>query len=104
MRQKKFFNVPEADVSVKDVVIHPSLYKVYLLNDDYTTMDFVVHVLETVFHKPLMEAIQIMLYVHRNGKGLAGIYPKDIAETKIAIVHDMAKAEGFPLRCVMEKE
>lgn len=82
----------------------PDLYKVLLLNDDYTTMEFVVHILETIFKKPPVEAIQIMLHVHKSGSGLAGIYTKDIAETKISIVHELARKNQFPLKCVMEKE
>lgn len=88
----------------KEEVIHPPLFKVYLLNDDYTTMDFVVYILEHIFHKPKLEATQIMLHVHHNGKGLAGIYPKDIAETKVNEVHKLARSAGFPLMCEIEKE
>ncbi|MDN5280555.1 MAG: ATP-dependent Clp protease adaptor protein ClpS [Clostridiales bacterium] len=82
----------------------PSMYKVFLLNDDYTTMEFVVEILERIFGKSKVEATQVMLHVHRNGKGLAGIYPRDIAETKIAQVHSLARDNGFPLKCDMEKE
>jgi ATP-dependent Clp protease adaptor protein ClpS len=82
----------------------PHLYKVLLLNDDYTTMDFVVYVLENIFHKPVAEATRIMLHVHRQGAGLAGVYTRDIAETKIDAVHQLARENEFPLRCVMEKE
>lgn len=82
----------------------PSLYRVFLLNDDYTTMDFVVHILERIFHKSTVEAAQIMLHVHKNGMGLAGVYTKDIAETKIAAVHGIARKNKFPLKCLMEKE
>lgn len=96
--------LPESKDEVKQEIKEPSLYKVFLLNDDYTTMDFVVEILEKVFHKPTMEATQIMLHVHRHGKGLAGIYTKDIAETKVETVHKMARERGFPLKCVMEKE
>lgn len=85
-------------------VAKPPLYKVFLLNDDYTTMEFVVHVLETVFHKSAVEATQIMLHVHHNGSGLAGVYTRDIAETKIEAVHTEAREHSFPLRCAMEKE
>jgi ATP-dependent Clp protease adaptor protein ClpS len=82
----------------------PPLYRVFLLNDDYTTMDFVVSVLENVFHKSTVEATQIMLHVHKNGKGLAGTYTREIAETKIGAVHTLAREHEFPLKCSMEKE
>jgi ATP-dependent Clp protease adaptor protein ClpS len=82
----------------------PILYKVYLLNDDYTTMDFVVDILETVFQKSPAEAVAIMLHVHNLGKGLCGAYVKQIAEAKINIVHEKARLAGYPLKCVMEEE
>lgn len=82
----------------------PSMYKVFLLNDDYTTMEFVVEMLEKVFHRSKVEATRIMLHVHRNGRGLAGVFTRDIAETKILQVHSAAKENGFPLKCDMEKE
>ncbi len=82
----------------------PSLYKVFLLNDDYTTMEFVVFVLEKVFRKSPAEAMQTMLHVHKKGIGLAGLYTREIAETKIAEVHERARASEFPLMCIMEKE
>lgn len=81
----------------------PSLYKVILLNDDYSTMDFVIHVLESVFQKSPAEAYRIMMQVHLQGAGVAGIYPWDIAETKVETVTSMAKAAGFPLRAVTEE-
>lgn len=82
----------------------PPLYAVFLLNDDYTTMDFVTHILESVFHKPVIEATRIMLHVHKNGKGLAGTYTREIAETKMDTVHKIAREHQFPLKCSMEKE
>jgi len=82
----------------------PPMYKVFLLNDDYTTMDFVVHILENVFRKPIVEATQIMLHVHNHGRGLAGVYTHEIAETKINTVHKLSQEKGFPLKCTMEKE
>ena len=82
----------------------PSLYKVILLNDDYTTMEFVVLILEQVFLKSPAEAFRVMMHVHTQGKGLCGLYPHDIAETKIETVHEMAKEHGFPLRADMEPE
>jgi ATP-dependent Clp protease adaptor protein ClpS len=82
----------------------PELYRVLLLNDDYTTMDFVVEVLETIFNKPPAEAYRIMMAVHMQGKGLCGVYPHEVAETKVAAVIDQARANGFPLLAVMEPE
>ncbi len=82
----------------------PSLFKVYLLNDDYTTMEFVVHILEKVFHITPVKSAQIMLHVHKNGKGLAGIFTREIAETKTAAVIELARQNKFPLQCTMEKE
>ena len=82
----------------------PELYKVLLLNDDYTTMDFVVEMLETIFHKQPAEAHRIMMMVHTQGKGLCGVYPFEVAETKVATVIDRARESGFPLRAAMEPE
>ncbi len=82
----------------------PPLYKCILLNDDYTPMEFVVEILKTIFHKQHAEATRIMLHVHQNGMGVAGIYPYEIAETKIKNVEDLARENQFPLKCVMEKE
>jgi ATP-dependent Clp protease adaptor protein ClpS len=76
---------------------------VVLLNDDYTTMEFVVHVLETVFDQGPAEAYRVMMNVHVNGKGLAGIYPWELAETKVATVISMAREAGFPLRAELEE-
>lgn len=80
----------------------PDEYRVILLNDDYTTMDFVVEVLVSIFHKNVEDANQIMLDVHRKGKGIVGSYIYDIAATKVAQVHAAAQANEFPLRCLME--
>jgi ATP-dependent Clp protease adaptor protein ClpS len=88
-----------SDEEVKE----PEEYTVLLLNDDYTTMEFVVTVIMTVFHKPLPEATKIMLDVHKKGKGTVGIYSYDIAVTKINQVHLLARQNGFPLKCTMEK-
>jgi ATP-dependent Clp protease adaptor protein ClpS len=82
----------------------PELFKVLLLNDDYTTMDFVVDVLETIFHKPPAEAYRIMMAVHTQGKGLCGVYPFEVAETKVASVIERARENGFPLLAAMEPE
>lgn len=81
----------------------PTLYKVVLLNDDYTTMEFVIHVLETVFQKSPAEAFRIMMHVHVNGKGIAGVYPWEIAETKVDTVTALARQSEFPLRAAIEE-
>lgn len=81
----------------------PNLFKVILLNDDYTTMDFVVVVLKEIFQKTLAESEKVMLQVHENGAGTAGIYTKDIAETKINLTHRLARKNQFPLRCTLEE-
>jgi len=88
----------------RDDVTEPSMYRVLLLNDDYTTMEFVVEVLMLVFTKSVEEATQIMLNVHRIGVGLCGVYTYEVAETKVETVHALAKERGFPLKCSMEKE
>lgn len=88
----------------KQELKEPTLYKVILHNDHYTTMDFVVQVLETVFNKSPAEAFRIMMKVHTEGQGLCGLYPYEIAETKVATVHDLAQQYGFPLRASMEEE
>ncbi len=83
---------------------HPPMYKVLLHNDDYTTMDFVVDILIRAFGKSLEKATQIMLNVHNKGKAVCGIYPREIAETKVQTVHNLARGKGFPLKSTMEKE
>jgi ATP-dependent Clp protease adaptor protein ClpS len=80
----------------------PEMYKVVLHNDDYTTKEFVVEVLQTVFNKPAIEATRIMLNVHKRGKGVVGVYTWDIAQTKVVQVRQMAKAREFPLKCTVE--
>lgn len=79
------------------------MYRVILHNDHYTTMEFVVEVLISVFHKPAAEATRIMLDVHRKGKGTCGVFTYDIASSKVSRVHAMAKDREFPLRCSMEE-
>lgn len=82
----------------------PSLYKVLLLNDDYTPMEFVVHVLERFFSKGREEATRIMLHVHQKGVGVCGVFTYEVAETKVAQVMDFARQHQHPLQCRMEKE
>jgi ATP-dependent Clp protease adaptor protein ClpS len=81
----------------------PKMYKVLLHNDDYTTMEFVVYVLQSVFHRSEADAVQIMLHVHRNGIGVAGVYTYEIAETRAVQVETLAKQNEFPLRCSFEE-
>jgi ATP-dependent Clp protease adaptor protein ClpS len=81
----------------------PLLYRVVLLNDDYTTMEFVVNVLSTVFQKSPAEAYEIMMHVHVNGRGIAGVYPWEVAETKATAVVSLAREAGFPLKAVTEE-
>ena len=98
-------NLEESVDSKTDVEVdEPPMYKVMLLNDDYTTMDFVVEVLVYVFKKPPEEATLIMLNVHRKGVGVCGTYPYEIAETKVNLVENLARENGFPLKCIMERE
>ena len=82
----------------------PSLYRVLLLNDDYTPMEFVVHVLERFFNKDRETATRIMLHVHHHGIGECGIYTYEVAETKVTQVMDFARKHQHPLQCVMEKK
>jgi ATP-dependent Clp protease adaptor protein ClpS len=82
----------------------PHLYKVLLLNDDYTPMDFVVYVLERFFNKPHEEANRIMWHVHQKGVGICGVYTYEVAETKVAQVMNFARQHQHPLQCTMEKE
>ncbi|MFP4560691.1 MAG: ATP-dependent Clp protease adapter ClpS [Thiohalorhabdus sp.] len=91
---------PEAEEEVG----RPSLYKVLLLNDDFTPMEFVVEVLQRFFGKDRETATRIMLQVHHHGKGVCGVYPYDIAETKVNQVVDYARSNEHPLQCTMEKE
>ncbi len=88
----------------QEKVEKPPLYKVLLHNDDYTTMDFVVAVLVTIFNHSLPDALKIMLAVHHEGVGVAGVYPYDVAETKVAKVSDLAREHEYPLLCTLEKE
>jgi ATP-dependent Clp protease adaptor protein ClpS len=87
----------------KPEVKKPPMYKVMLLNDDYTPMDFVVSVLKQFFYKSMEQATKIMLQVHYDGAGVAGIYTSEIAETKVSLVNDYARSNGHPLMCTMEQ-
>ena len=96
--------MPTKTVVENDVeIIMPKLYKVMLLNDDYTTFDFVIEILKTVFHKSEEDAINITLKVDREGSAVVGVYPYEIAQIKIEKTHNLARNAGFPLRATMEE-
>jgi len=94
----------EVKEKTRPKIKRPQLYKVILHNDDYTTMQFVVEVLESVFHKSPAEAHRIMMHVHTRGFGVCGAYPYEVAETKVALVLDRAREQGYPLRASLEEE
>jgi ATP-dependent Clp protease adaptor protein ClpS len=99
-------NTYDDDLAVQEVkprVKRPPLYKVILLNDDYTPMDFVVHILEAFFSVDRENATRIMLQIHTHGKGVCGIYTHEIAETKVSLVNDYSRENQHPLLCTMEK-
>lgn len=102
----EYVNQPGKGAGLKDQqkISRPRRYKVLLLNDHYTTMEFVVAVLIDVFRRSHADAVQIMLNVHENGKGVAGVYVKAIAETKVKTVHELAREMEYPLRCTLEPE
>ena len=89
--------------NVEDRTKEPPLYEVLLHNDDYTTMEFVVEILMTVFRKTEDEATAVMLAVHQNGTGVAGVYPREIAETKVHHTRHLAREAGYPLRCTLQE-
>jgi ATP-dependent Clp protease adaptor protein ClpS len=94
----------EVATETRTEVGRPSLYKVLLHNDDYTTQDFVVSILQTIFHHPRETAVQIMLHVHIRGIGIAGLFPFETAEAKVNEVHALAREQEFPLQCSIEPE
>ena len=93
----------ELEVDRETRLEEPPMYQVYLINDDYTPMEFVVDILMTVFRKSQEESTEIMLLVHHQGKGLCGVYTYEVAETKVDTVHELAEESGYPLRSVMER-
>ena len=96
-------NDGESQVIVEKKLKEPDRYRVLLHNDDYTSMDFLVAVLCSIFNKTTQEATAIMLNVHQQGVGQCGVYTHEVAETKVKRVHQAARAAGFPLKCTMEK-
>lgn len=97
-------NEIEVEISDEIDLEEPKKYKVFLLNDDYSTMDFVIDILVKIFKKQTNEATAIMLNIHNNGKGLCGIYTYEIAQTKVTQVKTVARQKGFPLKAIMEEE
>lgn len=95
---------PKRSIGTNFKFKEPDMYKVVMLNDNYTTMEFVVEILIDIFGKNEAEARKIMLAVHKQGRGVAGIYVYDIAVSKISQVDEAAKKKGFPLKCIVEKE
>ena len=93
----------ESDLSTKETVDMPKMYRVTMHNDHYTTMEFVVEVLMDVFHRTEPDAVQIMMNIHQQGSGICGVYTLDIAATKTAEVHKRARERGFPLKCSYEE-
>jgi ATP-dependent Clp protease adaptor protein ClpS len=98
-----FENQEGLKLKSKPKVDTPKMYRVILHNDDYTTMEFVVEVLVKVFRKPVQEATRIMLDVHRKGQGQVGVFTRDMAQTKVAQVHQLAQQNEYPLRCTYEE-
>ncbi|MFP4168879.1 MAG: ATP-dependent Clp protease adapter ClpS [Desulfonatronovibrionaceae bacterium] len=96
-------NQYESQIVADEELDEPKRYKVLLHNDDYTTMEFVVLVLKKIFNKTEAEATQIMMKVHNEGVGVCGIYTAEVAETKVHLVRNMAKKQGYPLMCTMEE-
>ncbi|MEJ2169272.1 MAG: ATP-dependent Clp protease adaptor ClpS [Desulfobacterales bacterium] len=94
----------ETITEIEEEVTEPPLYKVLLHNDDYTTKIFVVEILMTVFNKSQDDATRLMWHVHKNGVGVCGIYPREVAETKILQVTELARENGFPLKLSLEEE
>jgi ATP-dependent Clp protease adaptor protein ClpS len=100
--------MPKQDSNIatktKPATQKPPMYKVLLLNDDYTPMEFVVQILQSIFNKNMQEATEIMMHVHRKGVGLCGVYTREVAETKVGQTLTAAKQAEHPLQCTMEKE
>lgn len=103
MSQNPTPSSPMPEAVLDEELKEPTLYKVLLHNDDYTSMDFVIEVLVDVFHKALEDASTIMLSVHQNGIGICGVYPREVAEYNVYKTTNMARQASFPLLCTMEK-
>ncbi len=95
---------PEQELQIEEETKEPPQYKVILLNDDYTTFEFVITILMTVFNKSEADAIRITFDVHKRGYGVCGMYSREIAETKVLTVQQLSESAGYPLQCIMEEE
>jgi ATP-dependent Clp protease adaptor protein ClpS len=104
MGKEDSFIQDKIETTDRESLQEPPLYRVLLHNDDYTTMDFVIMILQTIFNKDTEEATRIMLNVHHQGVGIAGIYTREIGETKVATVRRIARRNQFPLKCSLEKD
>ncbi len=102
-KDEKYEGEGRTATKTKTKVQRPAMYQVVLLNDDYTTMEFVVEILQKFFQKSVEEATRIMLHVHYKGAGVCGIYPREIAETKVSQVIEYSRKHEYPLQCVMEE-
>lgn len=103
MNMSKNDTATQERTRTRERVQEPPQYRVLLHNDDYTTMEFVIQILTAVFNRSMQDATRIMLNVHRNGIGICGVYPYEIAETKVEMVEILARSNGYPLKCSMEK-
>ena len=106
MKRNKQRHITDESLALQEAkpkLRRPPLYKVLLLNDDYTPMEFVVHVLQDFFAMSNEKATEVMLHVHTRGVGVCGIFPRDIAETKVALVNQFSRDNQHPLKCTMEK-
>lgn len=104
MSDKKTDHDGEVITRTRSRTKRPPMYNVWLLNDDYTPMDFVVFVLEAIFHRSRVDSVQVMLTVHNQGKAVAGTYTREVAETKIHQVETLAQKDGFPLKCMIDSQ
>ena len=103
--ERNHYNMSDAAIAPQDMTLaKPSMYKVLLLNDDYTPVEFVSHVLQKFFHKPQIEASKLCMQIHREGIAVCGFFTRDVAETKVGIVNDQARKSHHPLKCTFEEE
>jgi len=104
MSDKDHRTQEEGEVKTKDRVKKPRMYKVLLHNDDYTTMEFVITILQQIFRHSMGSAVRVMLHVHRKGVGVAGVYTREVAETRVDQALQVSRESGHPLQCTMEPE